>query len=87
MSYHFINSTAKPNIYLLLLVRSIINHGFIPKSMLLGTIVPITKKRRRSMNDSTNFRDITLSSIMAKTLDNILLSTNTNTKVLSSSYL
>ena len=59
MSDHFINGTAKANIYLSLLFRSIINHGIIPESMLLGTIVRIPKNRRGSMNDSSNYRAIT----------------------------
>ena len=66
-------------------MTTIMNHGVIPQSMLLGTIVPIPKNRRKSMNDSSNYRGITLSGIMGKILDNILLSTNMN--IFSSSYL
>ena len=85
ISNHFINGTAKANIYLTLLFRPIINHGSIPEPMLLGTIAPILKNSRRTMNDSSNYRGITLSSIMGKILDIVLLSTNIN--VFSSSYL
>ena len=85
MSDHFINGTPKANVYLSLLFKTIMNHGVIPESMLLGTIIPIPKNRRKSMNDSSNYRGITLSSIMGKILDNILLSTNMN--IFISSYL
>ena len=75
-SDHFINGTAKLNIYLTFLFNVMLVHGFVPDSMLLGTLIPIPKNKRKSLNDSNNYRGITLSSIIGKMFDNILLRNN-----------
>ena len=63
MSDYIINATSKATLYLSLLFNSIICHGFVPSEMLLGTLIPIPKNKRKSINDSNNYRGITLSSI------------------------
>ena len=84
-SDHFINGTKKANVFLSLLFKAILTHGVIPDAMLLGTVIPIPKNKRKSLNDSNNYRGITLSSILGKILDNILLFSNV--EIFSSSNL
>ncbi len=47
-----------------------------PKSMLVGTMIPILKVKRQVFCDSYNFRAIALSSISDKVLDWIILMKN-----------
>ena len=35
-----------------------LNHGPILELMLLGTIIPIPKDKRKSLNDSSNYRGL-----------------------------
>ena len=44
--------------------------------MLLGTLIPIPKNKHKSLNESTNYRGITLSSIIGKLYDFILFKMN-----------
>ena len=62
-----------------------LKHGVITDSLLIGTIIPIPKNKRKSLNDSSNYRGITLSSIMGKILDHVIL--NKNIDILISSDL
>ena len=55
------------------MLNSLIVHNIIPHEMLSGTIVPIPKNKRKSLNDSSNYRSITLSSIVGKLMDNAIL--------------
>ena len=50
-----------------------LRHGYIPNKMLISTIIPIPKNRRKSLNDSDNYRGIALSSILGKVLDWVIL--------------
>ena len=50
-----------------------IMHCFVPHDMLLSTIIPIPKDKRKSLNDSDNYREIALSSSLGKLLDHIFL--------------
>lgn len=85
MSNYIINATSKTVLYLSLLFNSIISHGFVPSEMLLSTLIPIPKNKRKSINNSSNYRGITLSSIIGKLLDIVVLKSNAN--VLKSSHL
>ena len=58
-------------------------HSFSPGNMLVSTIIPITKSTKKSLNDSSNYRGIALSSIFGKVFDLLIL--NTNREVLKSS--
>ncbi len=53
-----------------------LRHGTAPSSMCLSTIIPIPKNRKKSLNDSTNYRAIALGSLFGKILDNIILCNN-----------
>ena len=63
-------------LYLLLTVvfHSMLVHGHSPDSMLVGTMVPIPKDKRQLACTSDNSRAITLSRIVAKLFDVIILS-------------
>ncbi len=72
-SDHIIHGSPRLYIYMSLLFDSMIHHGFTPTDMLLSTLVPMPKNRRKSLNNSDNYRAIALSSVMCKLLDKILL--------------
>ena len=57
-----------------LVFNAMITHGVCPTSMMIGTMVPIPKIKSQIICKSDNFRAITLSSIMGKLLDWIILS-------------
>ena len=48
-------------------------HGAVPEEMRLSTVSPIPKNKRKSLNDSENYRAIALSSIIGKLLDKVLI--------------
>ena len=50
-----------------------LTHSYVPGDMLLSALVPIPKSKKKSPNDSNNYRSIALSSILAKVMDNIIL--------------
>ena len=70
---HLIHGCHKLYVLLTLLFNSMLTHGFAPNGMLKGTVIPIPKNKLKSINDSSNYRGITLSSIIGKLLDNIIL--------------
>ena len=73
---HLIHGTRKLNTYLSLLFTSMLTHAATPYDMLLSTIIPIPKNKRKSLNDSENYRGIALSSSICKLFDWILLISN-----------
>ena len=50
-----------------------LSHGFSPNSMILGTMIPIPKDKKKSLCNSGNYRAIALSSIFSKILDWVIL--------------
>lgn len=82
-SDHFINGTHRFYVLLALLYTCILTHGFSPDSMILGTMIPIPKDKKKSLCDSSNYRSIALSSILSKILDWIIL-TKERTSLISS---
>ena len=75
-SNYIIHGTSMSEIYLSLIFNSLVSHGVVSNNMLIGTIIPLPKNKRESLNKSSNYRAITLSSIFGKILDNILLAQN-----------
>ena len=61
---------------LALLFSKMLLTGEIPEKMCISTLVPIPKDTRKSLVDSSNYRNIALSSIMLKILEKILLQRN-----------
>ena len=50
-----------------------IRHGITPEGMSTGTIVPIPKGRWANLASSSNYRAITISSLLGKVIDLIIL--------------
>ena len=76
---HLIHGDHMLNVLLSFLFNSMLNHGVVPNGMMSGTIIPIPKNKLKSLNDSNNYRGITLSSILGKLFDNIILQNILNT--------
>ena len=73
---HLINGPSKLNEYLAILFKMMVNHGHSPHGFSLASIIPIVKCKRKSPNDSTNYRGIALSSVLSKVLDRIIIANN-----------
>ena len=50
-----------------------LSHGFSPNSMILGTMIPIPKDKKKSLCNSGNYRANALSSIFSKVWDWVIL--------------
>ena len=61
-------------VLLTLVFNSMLVHGYSPDSMLVGTMAPIPKDKRQLTCTSDSFRVVTLSNIVAKLFDVIVLS-------------
>ena len=59
--------------YLAILFNIMIRHGHSPYGMLVGTMVPLPKGKWKSKRNSENYRAITLSSLLGKLLDLIII--------------
>ena len=55
------------------LLNSLVMHGVAPDELLISTLVPIPKDKRKSLSNSSNYRAIALSSVAGKLLDHVLL--------------
>ena len=70
---HVIQGSKKLQLYIAMLLDGMFHHGYAPDGFLLSTIISIPKNRRKSMNDSSNYRGIALSSVSGKIMDWIFL--------------
>ncbi len=61
------------NVHIAILFTMMLGHGLSPDGMLHGTMVTIPKGRLAYLSSSDNFRAITLSSILCKLLDVIVM--------------
>jgi hypothetical protein len=59
--------------HLCLLFRTMISHSFVPDDFGLGIIVPLIKDKCGSFNNVDNYRGITLTPIISKLLEGVLL--------------
>ena len=75
-SDHILNSTERFHCYTSLLFSAMLRHGYPPGGFLTSTIVPIIKNKRKSKNDSDNYRAIALSSCLGKLFDWVILLNN-----------
>ena len=66
--------------------NSMLNHGFAPNGMMSGILIPIPKNKLKSLNDLNNYRSITLSSIIEKLFDNIIMQNNRNSILNTSDF-
>ena len=70
---HFVHRNRKLYVLLSILFTLFLRHGFSPNSMILGTMIPIPKDKKKSLCSASNYRAIALSSIFSKILDCIIL--------------
>jgi len=56
-----------------LLFSALLRHGVTPNNILLATLVPVAKNKRKCLNDSSNYRAIALGSIFSKGFDIIIM--------------
>ena len=70
---------------LLLLCNCILHHGIVPKQFLSSVILPIPKNKKKSLNDSNNYRGIAIGNIVGTILD--ILIRNSNKHIFSSCHL
>ena len=71
-SDHIKYASGKVFIFISLLFNSMFMHGYAPHNMVISTIVPIPKNRKKSINDSDDYRGIALS-VLGKVLDWVFL--------------
>ncbi|PZC73158.1 hypothetical protein B5X24_HaOG209950 [Helicoverpa armigera] len=57
---------------LAMLFNMCISHGYLPPGLMQTLVVPIAKNRTGDMADKTNYRPISLATIVAKVLDSVL---------------
>ena len=55
------------------LLKSLVIHGFMPAIMLLCAIVPLVKDPSGSLDDSSNYRGIAISSLFLKVWDWLII--------------
>ena len=71
-SDHVIHGTRRLHVLLSLLFNSLLSHGYVPEQFFMSTVIPIPKNKKKSLNDSENYRAIALSSILGKIIDRII---------------
>lgn len=82
-SDNIINGTHKLYVHMSLLYTSMLVHGHADSHLLLSTIIPIVKDNTMSKSDSSNYRGISLASIMGKLLDIIIIESQTDALITS----
>ena len=70
---HLKHGTHKLNIVLTLLFNAMLRHGVAPDSLLQGTMLPIVKDKRGKLQESGNFRTITIGSSILKLFEIVIL--------------
>ena len=56
-----------------MLMSAMLIHGYMPEKLMNGVIIPVTKNRNKSISDKQNYRPISLSNIISKIFECILL--------------
>ena len=72
-SDHFIHGNRQLYVLLSILFTLFLRHGFSPDPMILGTMIPTPKDKKKSLCSFSNDRAIALSSIFSKILNWIIL--------------
>lgn len=73
LSDHLIHGSHRLYVLLTMLFNCMLIHGNSPDEMILGTMVPLQKDKRKSCNDSDNYRALTLGSCIGKLFDLIMI--------------
>ena len=50
-----------------------VHHGFCPPTFICANIIPIPKGSKANLSDSDKYRSITISSLLGKILDHIII--------------
>jgi len=72
-SNHLLMGTEVLFVMIAKLTTSMLHHGYAAPNLRLSTIIPIVKNKQASMNDSSNYRGVALSSSIAKLMDIIII--------------
>jgi hypothetical protein len=72
-SDHIINGPHLLYVFLTIIFNCMLIHGVSPDSMIIGTMVPIPKCKTKQLCCSDNYRAITLSSVIGKIFDWLVL--------------
>ena len=70
---HIINVPPELYRHLAILFSKMLQYGYTPKQFRFSKLIPIPKNKRKSLNDSTNYRAIALSSIFGKVFNWVIL--------------
>ena len=70
---HLKNGTHKLYIVLAMLFNAMLRHGVAPDSLLRGTMIPLVKDKRGKLQDSGNYRAITIGSSILKLFEIVIL--------------
>jgi hypothetical protein len=74
LSYDFFkNASAELHVHIALLITAMLTHGYAPSQLTTSTIIPIPKGNNADKTSSGNYRAISLSSIIVKIVDLIIL--------------
>ena len=74
----FKNAPRELHLHLALLLSCMLRHSCAPDGVLGSILRPIPKNRKKSLNESSNFRSIAISSILLKILDKVVLEKHKN---------
>ena len=69
----FINACDELYVHLAMLISAMLVHGFSPTLLSISTIIPIPKGHSVSKNNSANYRAISMSSVICKIIDLIII--------------
>jgi hypothetical protein len=69
----FKNASAELHVHIALLITAMLTHGYAPSQLTTSTIIPIPKGNNADKTSSGNYRAISLSSIIVKIVDLIIL--------------
>ena len=72
-SQHVFLGSPKLAIHLNILFNGLVQHNYVPCEFLNGTVTPVVKDRDGDINDSSNYRPVTLSNIFSQLLENLLI--------------
>ena len=60
---HILNGSPKLIVHLHMLFNAMLQHSFVPSSLLRGSITPLIKDNEGNISSTSNYRPITLSTI------------------------
>ena len=78
MSEHILNSHPAIVVHLKLLFTMMLTHSYVPSAFGSGIIIPIIKDKRGDLSSIDNYRPITLSPIISKIFESLLLDMYSN---------